>query len=287
MTAAGVNGCGTGAARSLAVTTTTPIPGAVTGPALTCGLTSAAYSIAAVTGATSYTWTVPGGATISGQGTTGIVMNFSTPPTGSITVSANNGCVASGARYYNINKLEPTPGTITGPATGLCGLGTATYSIAPVAGATGYTWVVPTGMSITSPQGSTSITVASTGAWTSGAVTVSAQNSCGTSGQKSLTVTCAGSIAMDSQATTDNVFSLYPNPTDNEFTIEVSSDVANNLVVEVYDILGNLLKHEIHQLATGTGSIKTNIENYKDGIYFVRVLDNENNVMFTQKVIKQ
>ena len=92
---------------------------------------------------------------------------------------------------------------------------------------------------------------------------------------------------MDSQATTDNVFSLYPNPTDNEFTIEVSSDVANNLVVEVYDILGNLLKHEIHQLATGTGSIKTNIENYKDGIYFVRVLDNQNNILYTQKVIKQ
>ena len=33
--------------------------------------------------------------------------------------------------------------------------------------------------------------------------------------------------------------------------------------------------------------MKTNIEDLREGIYFVRVLDNENNVLYTQKVIKQ
>ncbi len=288
ITAAGTNGCGTGAARSLALTTATTQPLAITGSTLTCGLTSANYSIAAVTGATGYTWTVPAGANIySGQNTTAMVMTFTSPLSGNIGVSATNGCTTSLVRTLTVSKLEPIPSIITGPATGLCGLGTATYSIAPVAGATGYTWAVPTGMSITSPQGTTSITVNSATTATTGFVKVSAQNNCGSSGQKSLTVTCAESISMESQAIADKMFSeLYPNPTTNEFTIEVTSEVDNALVVDVYDVLGNLLKHEIHQLNGGRSKMKTNITSFNEGIYFARVLDKDNNILYTQKIIK-
>jgi len=33
--------------------------------------------------------------------------------------------------------------------------------------------------------------------------------------------------------------------------------------------------------------MKTNIEENQNGIYFVRVLDVENNVLYTQRVVKQ
>ena len=185
-----------------------------------------------------------------------------------------------------ISKSEPTPGAIAGPVSGLCASGTATYSIAALAGATGYTWTIPTGMTIVSGQGTTTINANIAGTLTTGSVKVSAQNTCGSSAGASLAVSCASPDAMTQ--TTGNMFSaLYPNPTANEFTIEVTSDIDNELVVEVYDVLGNLLKHEKHELTSGVGTMKTNIEDYKDGIYFVRVLDNQNNVLYTQRVIKQ
>ena len=55
-------------------------PGAITGNTnIAANATGVAYSITAVTGATGYTWTVPAGAIIiSGQGTTGIIVDFGT-----------------------------------------------------------------------------------------------------------------------------------------------------------------------------------------------------------------
>lgn len=67
--------------------------GSIAGQSAVCGnQTGLVYSIAAVSGATSYTWTVPAGATIvSGQGTISITVNFTAGTTGNISVSASNG----------------------------------------------------------------------------------------------------------------------------------------------------------------------------------------------------
>ncbi len=68
-------------------------PGAITGPATVCDNASGvSYSIAAVEGATSYSWLVPVGATVaSGQGTPAITVNFGTA-NGSVKVRANGAC---------------------------------------------------------------------------------------------------------------------------------------------------------------------------------------------------
>ena len=289
ITVAGVNACGTGTSKSAALSVAATLPLAITGPAVTCGLTSAAYSVPVVTGATGYNWTVPAAATItSGLGSTGITVSFAAPLIGSVSVTSSNGCTTSAARSLTVNKITATPGAITGPSTGLCAAGTATYSIAPVTGATGYTWFQPAGISIVSGQGTTSINADIT-TLTTGVLKVSAQDACGTSAGASLTLNCADPIAIGSpDVTTENMFSaLYPNPTTNEFTIDVNTDMYSEVVVEVYDVLGNLLKHEKHPLANGANTMKTNIEDYRNGIYFVRILDDQNNIIYTQRVIKQ
>jgi hypothetical protein len=78
------NSCGWGTQGSATVTiTTTPSqPGAISGPvSVTAGSTGNTYSISSVSGATSYTWSVPCGATItSGQGTTSIIVSFASVP---------------------------------------------------------------------------------------------------------------------------------------------------------------------------------------------------------------
>lgn len=68
--------------------------GSITGQTLICGTPSAVpYSISAVSGATSYTWTAPPGATIaSGQGTTNITINYlAGSSSGNVAVFASNG----------------------------------------------------------------------------------------------------------------------------------------------------------------------------------------------------
>ena len=64
------------------------------------GLTGQAYSISAVTNATTYTWTVPTGWTITGgAGTTSITVTTGTAgQNGNISVTAGNSCGTSAAR---------------------------------------------------------------------------------------------------------------------------------------------------------------------------------------------
>lgn len=162
-------------------------PGAITGNTTACEGQTLNYSIAAVTGATTYTWTVPSGSSVvSGQGTTNVAVLFGSN-SGNVAVTAGNTCGTSPASQVavTVSPLPATPGPISGPSS-VCEGATATYSIPPITGAT-ITWTVPSGATITSGQGTLSITVQ----WgaTGGIVSVTAQNSCGTSSPGTLPVT--------------------------------------------------------------------------------------------------
>jgi hypothetical protein len=105
-----------------------------------------------------------------------------------------------------------TPGTITGITCVAAGQAGYTFSIATVTNANAYTWTVPTGASITSGQGTTSITV--TFGTTAGNITVTADNSCGSSSASSLTVTltyisCSAILAAN-PLSTDGVYTIDP-----------------------------------------------------------------------------
>lgn len=105
ITVRGVNGCGNGAIRSLTVTGAPGQPGPINGPTAICPNQSGViYDVNTVTGADSYTWTVPGGATITnGQGTKTIEVTYGpAPATGQIiTVKASNDCGTSSTRILS------------------------------------------------------------------------------------------------------------------------------------------------------------------------------------------
>jgi PKD repeat protein len=178
------NACGASAASTLAITITSiPVtPGLISGLATACsGAAGNVYSIVAVPGATSYTWTVPAGATITaGQGTISATVAMGAT-SGNVTVTATNVCGTSAASFkaITISSAPVTPGVISGIASLCSGAVGNNYSIVAVPGATSYTWTVPAGATITSGQGTISATV--TMGSTSGNVTVTASNSCGTS----------------------------------------------------------------------------------------------------------
>jgi len=190
------NACGSSIARTKTVAISgIGTPGAITGlTSITYPLNGVAYSVAPVAGATSYVWTVPSGAVIaSGQGSNSISVNYacgSLP--GNLTVSAINPCGTSGANSVSISittSTPPMPGAISGANNVPAGIAGMTYSISNVSGATSYVWTVPSGVTITSGQGTNAITVSYMCSAVSGNIGVSAVNDCGTSSQRTFAVT--------------------------------------------------------------------------------------------------
>ena len=103
---------GVSATRNVYVSSSGPAtPGTITGTTPQCpALTAQVYSIAAVSGASSYTWYVPTGWTITaGQGTTSVtVTTGNSSQSGNISVSATNGCGTGNAQYFYV-AIDPVP----------------------------------------------------------------------------------------------------------------------------------------------------------------------------------
>ena len=175
-----------------------PMPnaaGAVTGTATLCaGTNGVAYSCAEILNATTYTWTLPAGATIAtGAGTKSITVNFgATAVSGDVKVAGTNSCgngTASPAFPVTVNPLPAAAGTITGPASVCVGATGVAYSVPTIANATTYAWTVPAGATITSGATTKSIVVSYGTTAGTGVVTVKGTNTCGNGTVSNLNVT--------------------------------------------------------------------------------------------------
>lgn len=96
------NICGTSSAASATVTTSTAptAPGSITGTTTPCAGTSNSYTVGAVSGATSYTWTLPSG--WSGSSTTNSISATAGNSGGVIMVTATNGCGTSSSSNLTV-----------------------------------------------------------------------------------------------------------------------------------------------------------------------------------------
>ena len=171
------NGCGAGMARTLAITVSSQPsqPNTISGFLSVCQGTTQTYSIPAVSGATSYSWSLPSG--WSGSSTSTSITCTVGASSGNVSVSANNGCGTGTARTLaiTVSSLPSQPNTISGFLS-VCQGSSQTYSIPAVAGATSYSWSLPSGWSGSSTSTSITCTVGATG----GNLAVSANNGCGT-----------------------------------------------------------------------------------------------------------
>ncbi len=190
-----LNACGLpGTVKSLVVQPYSVLnTGLITGSLAVCnGTPSQTYGVAAVSGASSYNWVVSAGAIQSGQGSNSILLNL--PPTFTtvdVKVQTLNTCGIAGAfRKVTIKTpAAPTPGLITGPDNEVCGGSTGVgYQISPVAGVVSYNWVMSNG-SITTGQGTASVSVNFPSSYSSLSLKVQSINQCGTPGSfRSITI---------------------------------------------------------------------------------------------------
>jgi hypothetical protein len=159
-------------------------PGSISGNNNVCAGSTQTYSVASVSGASSYTWTLPSG--WSGTSTSNSIIANVGASGGNITVTANNACGSSTAQTLaiTVNQIPSQPGAISG-ATSVCAGSSQTYSVASVSGATSYTWTFPSGWTGSSTTNSISATVGAN----SGNITVTANNACGSSTEQTLTIT--------------------------------------------------------------------------------------------------
>jgi sugar lactone lactonase YvrE len=179
------NICGSSAAAVLSITnngTLLPID-SIYGNQAVCPLDTNVYSVTPISGASTYTWTLPSG--WSGTSTTPSIIAISDTSKGVITVKANNACTSTPVQTLTIirNGTLPSPGAISGNVS-ICPGSNNTYSVTPVPGATSYIWSVPSGWA-----GSyTGNSLTSTAGTSSGNITVKAKNKCASSSLQTLNV---------------------------------------------------------------------------------------------------
>jgi|GEM_PF-1217271 len=104
------------------------------------------------------------------------------------------------AKYSNCTSAPAQPSSITGNTT-LCSTGTQIYSIAPVAGATKYNWILPNGWSGSSDSSKIIVQPSTNG----GVVSVTAENVCGVSTASTLNVTYTAPPVVTISASSLNV----------------------------------------------------------------------------------
>jgi hypothetical protein len=180
-----VNGIGpfglAGAPLCIVISTNAPTPGTVSGLSTPCQGSTHTYSIAAVTGATSYNWTssIPG-VLIVNNGTSATVTFPNNVFSGNICVTANSACGVSAPSCKAITSGAPgVPGPISGPTQGICGASNVNYSLS-TSDANSYQWNVPAGVTISGAGNMNSVNLNFGAGFTSGSIQVIAYYDCGT-----------------------------------------------------------------------------------------------------------
>ncbi len=274
-------------------------PGAITGPTGVCKKQSGVvYCVAPVPTATSYTWVLPAGVTVTGANNLAcITLKFTSKYKGGfICVKANTPCGQTAASCQNVvlvTKKPATPGPISGPLS-LCPNETATYSVAPVGGASSYQWGTNGNLTILSGQGTNSVTVKALANFNGGSVKVKASNCIGTSGNRSKNVSktagcrIAGEMSQTTQTINENVaeWIAYPNPTSGKTMISFTSNQDDKYVFKVMDLIGKVIYTEQLNVRSGFNSIELNLNEYNEGLYIVSV-QTEKELIKTIRIIKE
>ncbi|MFZ4399874.1 MAG: T9SS type A sorting domain-containing protein [Bacteroidales bacterium] len=149
ITVKGNNACGAGVSTTLAITVI-PLPanaGTISGLTVVClGQNAVNYNVPAITNATSYSWTLPNGASGTSS-TNSITVNYGTSAvSGNITVKGINLCGEGDSSILVITVSHPPTSEIISGATAVYqGQNAVVYSCPSDTTVTSYSWDIPNG----------------------------------------------------------------------------------------------------------------------------------------------
>ena len=228
-----------------------PQPGAITGAATPCSGTAQNYSVTPVTGAASYSWTLPSGWT--GSSTANSVNAIVGTTGGNITVSAINSCGTSPVQTFSITSVSQSP-TPTITQSGNTVSVTSSFSSYqwyfnsnPIAGATNQNY--------TATQSGNYYVLVTDG------------NNC--SGQSNILNVIV--VGLENISKEQDLL-LYPNPNKGVFIVKGNLGSGNELVsLEVLDITGRVILKEFVSLKGGEIDKELKIKNTGAGVYLLRL----------------
>ena len=209
------SGCATKILRLTIYSGSVPSLGAVTGTSNVCPFVGSAstttYTVAPVSGASSYNWVVPPYVNlVSGQGTNTITVSFTSDfispgsPNKQVRVNAVSPCGNGAVKVFYLTATKPTtPSVITPSTTNVCpSIGTSTavvYKINKVASTQSYVWeLLTSGAPATSATltnlyngaNDTAVSITFASNFTTSILSVYAVNDCGTSvNARTITIT--------------------------------------------------------------------------------------------------
>jgi hypothetical protein len=178
-----------------ATVTILPLPAdaqPITGNTTVCPLSAHVYTVPVLANATTYEWTLPVGATITGgSGTNSVTVFFGAGAvSGNISVRGSNACGfgASSSLGVTVSALPDAAGAIVGKNLVCRQEAGVTYQVPVIANATTYDWTVPAGATIVSGAGTRTIVVDYGAAAFSGNIIVLGRNACGVGATASFAV---------------------------------------------------------------------------------------------------
>jgi hypothetical protein len=282
-------GCTT-ATRTAITATVNPLPlqpEAISGLSLVCQGSTNTYSIPIVTGATSYTWTLPAGWT--GSSSSRSINAMAGASNGAISVTGNNSCGPGPAQSTNVSVVPvPVQASLTNinVLNGQNNCNNASQTIT-VAG-NGTTFFVQNGATATMIAGQSIDYLPGTkvysGGYLHGYLTTSV--CCGVGAlapSMIINPTKTDSIEILAESVSGlTFFKVFPNPTTGNFILELSGNFAFTFVqVEVFGIRGEKV---LTSVFTTEQKHEFSLSGSPSGIYFIRVLSG--NQAGSAKIIK-
>ncbi len=269
VTVTNVNSC---TAATSQVVTVNPFPaaaGTISGPSLVVsGQAGVVFSVAAIGNATGYNWSLPAGATITdGVNTGSITVSFSNETvSGIITVAGTNGC-GNGTASPDFNlTVIPSNSNVTGTISAQeCYNAANTITLA--GGETTFT-VTPAG-DVTIIAGNNILFEPGTKVELNGHLQgfIFSGTWCGTKAATIITV--PGGEVLANPVTETSYFTLYPNPTGGNFTLELKGSRSfENLKIEVYSMNGQRV---LTGNMIGDKRQEFGFSGMPKGLYFVKV----------------
>jgi hypothetical protein len=243
------NACGTAVSVPVDVTVH-PLPSAVitpAGPVTFC--TGGSVVLNANTGpGLSYQWKRNGtnlaGATGSSYTAT-VSGNYKVV----VSTAACGSVVSAPVTVTRYTSPPAKPGAISGPSSFCSNQAGVVYSVAPVANATTYQWLAPTGAVIVSGQGTPAITV--NFGTKSGSIKVRAGNACGYSNYQSKKVSKSCRETADPLPAAGG-FAAYPNPFSGEVTVRTGLQPGVAARLTVSDPTGRIVYAATVRAASAT-----------------------------------
>lgn len=232
------------------------------------------FYVKPVDGATSYTWTLPPGATTISTSASGDTITISVPAnftSDTLSVVANNACGSSASKTKRITASPDKP-VISGPNCISANPSGLVFAVSNPDENVSYTWQVPSDATVVNGQGTSQLTVN----WGSspGYVSVTAANSCASAKAKYFVNTSCGAVAGATAKTLSSSalnMSVFPNPAKGILNVKFSAAAQEKVTMEVFDVNGKMLLKKDVMSSAGENTVSLSLNNLSKGNYILKV----------------